>query len=125
MSRLVVHEEAQHRLGGAVPSPAVAFLLSMIALPALFWLVMLKRTTGSTGPEEWLMANVIDDLLEAGAVVGEGQCFGYKTLPIMGGDYTPDNMVPMSAAAWYGFSGYLHEQIKELPDGTHVQLVVE
>jgi len=59
MSRLVVHEEAQHRLGGAVPSPAVAFLLSMIALPALFWLVMLKRTTGFTGPEEWLMANVV------------------------------------------------------------------
>jgi membrane-associated phospholipid phosphatase len=59
MSRLVVHEEAEHRLGGAVPSPAVAFLLSMIALPALFWLVMLKRTTGWTGPEEWLMANVV------------------------------------------------------------------
>lgn len=59
MSRLVVHEEAQHRLGGAVPSPAVAFLLSMIALPALFWLVMLKRTTGFTGPEEWLMATVV------------------------------------------------------------------
>ena len=59
MSRLVVHEEAEHRLGGAVPSPAVAFLLSMIALPALFWLVMLKRTTGFTGPEEWLMTNVV------------------------------------------------------------------
>ena len=59
MSRLVVHEEAEYRLGGAVPSPAVAFLLSMIALPALFWLVMLKRTTGWTGPEEWLMANVV------------------------------------------------------------------
>lgn len=59
MSRLVVHEDAQHRLGGAVPSPAVAFLLSMIALPALFWLVMLKRTTGFTGPEEWLMTNVV------------------------------------------------------------------
>ena len=59
MSRLVVHEDAEHRLGGAVPSPAVAFLLSMIALPALFWLVMLKRTTGFTGPEEWLMTNVV------------------------------------------------------------------
>jgi membrane-associated phospholipid phosphatase len=59
MSRLVVHEEAEHRLGGAVPSPAVAFLLSLIALPALFWLVMLKRTTGFTGPEAWLMTNVV------------------------------------------------------------------
>ena len=44
MSRLVVHDEAAIRLGGAVPSPAAAFLLTMIALPALFWLIMLKRT---------------------------------------------------------------------------------
>ena len=28
----------------------------MITLPALFWLVMLKRTTVSTAPEEWLMS---------------------------------------------------------------------
>ena len=59
MSRLVVHDDAAHRLGGAVPSPAVAFLLSMIALPALFWLIMLKRTTESTRPEEWLMETLV------------------------------------------------------------------
>jgi membrane-associated phospholipid phosphatase len=59
MSRLVVHDDAAHRLGGAVPSPAVAFLLAVIALPALFWLVMLKRTTISTAPEEWLMRDIM------------------------------------------------------------------
>jgi membrane-associated phospholipid phosphatase len=61
MSRLVVHDEAANRLGGAVPSPAAAFLLSMIALPALFWLIMLKRTVtgGSTVPEEWLMQTMV------------------------------------------------------------------
>src|ERR671914_593980 len=50
-----------HRLGGAVPSPAAAFLLSLIMLPALFWLIMLKRTVtgGSTIPEEWLMRTVV------------------------------------------------------------------
>lgn len=52
-------DEAAHRLGGAVPSPAVAFLLAVVALPALFWLVMLKRTTVYTAPEEWLMTNVV------------------------------------------------------------------
>ncbi len=62
MSRLVVHDEAAHRLGGAVPSPAVAFLLSVLALPALFWLVMLKRTTEYTAPEEWVMTNVVETL---------------------------------------------------------------
>ena len=59
MSRLVVHDEAVHRLGGAVPSPAFAFLLAVTALPALFWLVMLKRTTIYTAPEEWLMSTVV------------------------------------------------------------------
>jgi len=59
MRRLVVSDDAANRLGGAVPSPAGAFLLAMIALPALFWLVMLKRTTVYTAPEEWLMSNVV------------------------------------------------------------------
>ena len=59
MRRLVVSDDAAHRLGGAVPSPAAAFLLAVIALPALFWLVMLKRTTVSTTPEEWLMSTVM------------------------------------------------------------------
>ena len=59
MSRLVVHDDAAHRLGGAVPSPAAAFLLAVIALPALFWLVMLKRTTVYTAPEEWLMSTFV------------------------------------------------------------------
>ncbi len=59
-SRLLVSEDAQHRLGGAVPSPAGAFLLALIALPTLFWLVTLKRTTTYLVPEEWLMANVVD-----------------------------------------------------------------
>jgi membrane-associated phospholipid phosphatase len=60
MSRLVVHDDAAHRLGGAVPSPGAAFLLAVIALPSLFWLVMLKRTTEYTAPEEWLMRNVVE-----------------------------------------------------------------
>jgi membrane-associated phospholipid phosphatase len=59
MSRLVVQHDAAHRLGGAVPSPAAAFLLAVLALPALFWLVMLKRTTVYTAPEEWFMTNVV------------------------------------------------------------------
>jgi membrane-associated phospholipid phosphatase len=52
-------DEAALRLGGAVPSPAAAFLLAIIALPALFWLVMLKRTTVYTAPEEWLMTTIV------------------------------------------------------------------
>lgn len=51
--------DGRNRLGGAVPSPAAAFLLTLIALPTLFWLVTLKRTTEYTVPEEWLMQTVV------------------------------------------------------------------
>lgn len=61
-SRLLVAADAKDGLGGAVPSPAAAFLLSLIALPSLFWLVTLKRTTEYTVPEEWLMTNLVPQL---------------------------------------------------------------
>jgi undecaprenyl-diphosphatase len=64
MSRLVVTDEAEHELGGAVPSPAAAFLIAILMLPALFWLVMLKRTTVATAPEEWLMGDVLPRIHE-------------------------------------------------------------
>jgi membrane-associated phospholipid phosphatase len=57
--RLLVSADARDRLGGAVPSPAAAFLLTLIALPSLFWLIALKRTTEYTEPEKWLMTTVV------------------------------------------------------------------
>ncbi len=58
-SRLLVSADARDRLGGAVPSPAAAFLLTLIALPSLFWLIALKRTTQVTEPEKWLMTKIV------------------------------------------------------------------
>lgn len=54
--------DARDWLGGAVPSPAAAFMLSLIALPTLFWLVALKRTTGHLQIEDWLMQEVVESL---------------------------------------------------------------
>ena len=56
--------DGKDRLGGAVPSPAAAFLLTLIALPTLFWLVTLKRTTLFTLPEQWLMSSFVPGLRE-------------------------------------------------------------
>ena len=57
--RLLVSADARERLGGAVPSPAAAFLLTLIALPSLFWLIALKRTTEYTEPEKWFMTTIV------------------------------------------------------------------
>ena len=58
-SRPSAAADAADRGGSAVPSPAFAFLLSLIAVPSLFWLVTFKRTTDHTVPEEWLMGTVV------------------------------------------------------------------
>ncbi|MEO8251233.1 MAG: phosphatase PAP2 family protein [Chloroflexota bacterium] len=59
MSRPAPATNAPDPLGSAVPSPAFAFLLTLIALPSLFWLVTFKRTTDHTIPEDWLMQSVV------------------------------------------------------------------
>jgi membrane-associated phospholipid phosphatase len=59
-----VDAEGQDRLGGAVPSPAAAFLLTLITLPTLFWLVTFKRTTLYTEPEQWLMSSFVPQIRE-------------------------------------------------------------
>jgi len=58
-SRPIAAAEAHDHGDSAVPSPAFAFLLALIALPSLFWLVTFKRTTDHTVPEDWLMMNVV------------------------------------------------------------------
>ncbi len=77
-SRLVTSRGAQYRLGGAVPSPAAAFLVALILLPTLFWLVALKRTTTYVQPEEWLMQNVVVPF----------QAWMEDTLPLLDGAIT-------------------------------------
>lgn len=63
--RLIVSAGAADRLGGAVPAPAFAFLLTLISLSSLFWLVTFKRTTQYTAPEQWLMVNVVPAVQDA------------------------------------------------------------
>lgn len=60
--RLVANADARDWLGGAVPSPAAAFMLSLILLPTLFWLIALKRTTGNLVLEEWVMTQGVQPL---------------------------------------------------------------
>ena len=84
-----------------------------------------RQRLAEDGGAELLLAGVVEAMLEGGIVLGEGQCLGFTQLPILGGSYTPDNLFPISAAEWYGFSGQIHRQIHDLPDGTNVKLSFE
>jgi len=75
--------------------------------------------------EDWLMIPLVDQLVASGQILGAGQCYSYRQLPVLGGDYTTDNVVIKDMAAHYAAFGPIHERIKDLPDGTHGRFKIE
>jgi hypothetical protein len=73
---------------------------------------------------DWLMIPLVDRLVASGIVPSVGQCYSYRQAPILGGDYTVQNTLVLSIAEHYGLFGFIHERIKDLPDGTQVVIKV-
>lgn len=69
---------------------------------------------------DWLMIPLSDDLVAAGVRPGEGECYSYVQLPVLGGDYSVENTRVVPLEEHFGGFGPIHERIKNLPDGTSV-----
>ncbi len=68
--------------------------------------------------ENILLCSIVEEfLLNAGPLPPE-HCMGYKTLPVFGGDYRGANRVAMRCSEHFGFTGYVHQSIDTLPDGS-------
>jgi hypothetical protein len=72
----------------------------------------------------WLAIPLVDKLEAAGVILAPGQCYAFKQLPILGGDYVAENFSPLSVGDWVASCGSIHEQLRDVPDGTHVSLKV-
>ena len=73
---------------------------------------------------EWLMMNLTDDCIDAGLALAPNQCYGFKVPPILGGEYSVENIAPTDLAVHYSFHADICGQAKDLPDGTKVKIVV-
>lgn len=73
---------------------------------------------------QWLMIPLVDEMAAAGVVLQPGQCYGFKTPPVLGGDYTVENAGPLPVWDYLGAYGSIHEQLRDVPDGTQVVLNV-
>lgn len=75
--------------------------------------------------EQWLLPSLIEDLIAQGKVLQPGQCYGFVILPIFkGGSYAAENMYVIRAKEAYSFTGDIHRQIQDVPDGGKVRLRV-
>jgi hypothetical protein len=73
---------------------------------------------------EWFMIDLTTELKNSEKKLKDGQLYSYYKLPIIGGNYTVDNFAPLSIEEHFGYLGDLHKQIKDLPDGTKVEIKI-
>jgi len=73
---------------------------------------------------EWFMIDLTTELRLSDKKLREGQVYSYYKLPIIGGNYTVDNFAPLTIEAHFDYLGDIHKQIKDLPDGTKVEIKI-
>ena len=74
---------------------------------------------------DWLMIPLVDRLVATGHLLTPGRCYGYRLPPLLGGGYDLDDIITLPILEHLRFHADLHRQLKDLPDGTRVRLVVD
>jgi len=72
----------------------------------------------------WLMIPLVDSLTAAGIWLQDGQCYSFVVPPVLGGGYTPENIVVLPVQEHYGVYGSHHNQMRGVPDGQQVTINV-
>jgi len=70
---------------------------------------------------EWLMEHAVVALKEAGISLGEGQCYAFRTPPMLGGTMSVDNVIAWDLEAYQAGTSKVHRQVADLPPGTQVK----
>lgn len=73
--------------------------------------------------DEWLAIPLVDACVAAGMQLGPNQCYGFNVPPMLGGEYSVDNMEPTDLVVHYGILADVHRQTKDFPDGTPIRVV--
>jgi hypothetical protein len=81
-----------------------------------------RRLDEGNNANEWLMIPLVDSLVKAGKVLESGRCYSFIIPPVLSGEYTVGNTATLPIAEHYGVNASIHDQIKDLPDGTQVRL---
>lgn len=74
----------------------------------------------SENADTWFMPNLVGDILAEGQRLRQGECFGCKVPPALGGEFEPDNFEATDLMVHFSILGQLHRQIKDLPPGASI-----
>src|ERR1035437_5282129 len=64
--------------------------------------------------QNWLMVSLVDQCVAAGLTLAGNQCYGWKTLPILGGEYSLENLYPTDLSVYYSFLADILRQTMDI-----------
>lgn len=72
--------------------------------------------------QNWFMPEAVTALRKAGSVLEEHEVYSLEHPAILGGEFKPDNITPTNVYVHFNLHGQIHEQVKDLPDGTEISI---
>jgi hypothetical protein len=72
----------------------------------------------------WFGAALVDELRRTGKVLAQGECYCYLQLPVLGGKYEAANFRVYDLVTHFRVWGPIHEKLRDIPDGTQIELVI-
>jgi hypothetical protein len=69
---------------------------------------------------EWFMAELVHLLRESQVLLQEGECYGFKLPPCVGGEVAPNNIEPTTHMLHQAIMSQTAEQSRKLPPGTRI-----
>jgi hypothetical protein len=73
--------------------------------------------------DNWLLATLVDKKIKNGIMLKENEVYSFKIFPILGGEYSVENLEPTDISVHFALTGQLHENIKDIPDGTKINYI--
>ncbi|CAH1672339.1 MULTISPECIES: T6SS immunity protein Tdi1 domain-containing protein [unclassified Chelatococcus] len=98
--------------------PAAMNITRIAASEGEFWKALV------TDPEGWLLRPLVDRCRTAGLHPSPEQCLAFTTMPVFGGRYEVENIWLCTRREWLSATADMWRQIRDLPDGTQVQIRV-
>jgi hypothetical protein len=80
--------------------------------------------SGEEFQTDWEMSRLVELARQKLGPLPEGRCYCLKMPAVVGGSYDVANMETISLDELISFSGYFAEQIKDLPDGSQIQIEI-
>lgn len=84
-----------------------------------------RKLSDINNVNEWFMIDLTTELRLSEKKLNQDEVYSFKKLPIIGGEYSISNIEPTNVEVHFSFSGQVHRKIKDLPDGTKVNITYE